>query len=474
MTNLTLYYRLCDAVKEYFSKKYRDLDKKQMEEYADADIFKLSVKVYSCKEFDEIRELIKKRGWKSFSEEELKEVQMNVFKFDVGKTDPLGFQCELDRGLPKVYNRTFNVIYNREHDKIAINFRDKGFAYNFNARRYYPLNISEPVLTKTNKFWYFKRPKKGKKLQVREFKINHTLPDVLEYAIRKVFNMTEVEDEYDISFYTYANDEEYGAPDLLFRRVLENRDLMQVIEESHKTSLPKAIKRQVHISDLPNLARIVNSEDYNKLCQALSKDWQDVTEIALENLIMSVYHNQFDEKDASRLSGWLIGDIIREHIMLSRKLNLKIKSFKRLIDIHNECSTLLRNNYDSNISVKKKFLKCFNGFQGDYELITTRSRLNQEGKQMNHCVASYGDRINRGDCCIVSILWTDGHRYTAEIRQYSESKRFYIEQLQGYKNCIHGKPPQELYDKILNECGITDGIPKINNQPEIIPVLQEI
>lgn len=468
MTNLALYYRICDAVKHHYfkSKRYGNIP---MEEFYNEEMFKLSIKVHVSSDFEAVRNMINERGWKSFTQEEIIEIQNRVFKRNLtGQEISFMLNGGYNKGLPSVYERHLNIIYNRKQDKVAINFRDTGFSFNYGKSRYYPNKTTDPILTKTKKFWWFKKTKG--ELKVREFKINHQLPDAIEYAMRKIFKLSEIEDRYDVVFYTHRSDDNFGAPDLLFRKVLESSDLVKGIEESHKVSFPKAIKRHFHVCELPIIAKLIEPDDYNKICQILSKFYDgDDKGLALETVIQQLYASQFeDHKD---FPSWAIRDAMYEHLKLSRKLNLKIKSYKRLMQIHEECSSLLRNRYSKPISVKKKFLKCFNGFKGDYELITTRARLNKEGEQMIHCVAGYAKRINQGRCCIVSILWEDGHRYTAEIRHLPDINVFYIEQLQGYKNSIHGSPPKELYEKIFKECGIHNTHPLlVKSEPDAIPV----
>ena len=449
MNNLTLYYRLCDVIKQSA--------KQSFEEYADDKMFKLTIAIYIEDRMPPIKEYIIANGWGPYTMEQKKDLKKLEYRHgDKISLDIPSYIGEDNREydtLREYSSRYFNVIYNRERDKIVINYTTKGYGWNIRRQSYFPLKRTDPVLTKTDKFWYFRKVKTN--LSVRELKLSHPLPESVRKALIKVFNLTDMQDECDMDF--FERDYSYDASfDILFRRVLETRNISKAVEAMFKTTLPKAVKNSVQLPDIATFARIIHPDDYNKMCQTISVlNKKGNTQISMWGLLTEYFKSTFKE---GRINDYIIRDFMKEHVMLNRKMNLKIKSYKRLILDHEELSTLIRNRCQSEIKVKKKFLKCFDKFQGDYELIMTRERLNKEGAQMKHCVAGYGPRINSGECCIVSILWTDGHRYTAQINHDSINKSFYLVQLQGYRNSIHGQPPVELYLKIQNECGIT--IPK--------------
>lgn len=76
-----------------------------------------------------------------------------------------------------------------------------------------------------------------------------------------------------------------------------------------------------------------------------------------------------------------------------------------------------------------------------FELIVSGRRLLQEGLDLNHCVASYEERIKLGHCAIYSIEW-ESKRYTIEMVEWL------VNQCRGYKN---SNPPQSLLDYINKE-----------------------
>jgi hypothetical protein len=80
-----------------------------------------------------------------------------------------------------------------------------------------------------------------------------------------------------------------------------------------------------------------------------------------------------------------------------------------------------------------------------------------EGLTQKHCVNSYSDNINRGDCCILTTEY-DEKRYTAEISfgKYNwlddyNQEIYRINQFKGYAN---SSVPRELMSKlqdVINE-----------------------
>lgn len=208
MTNLALYYRFVDAVRKYYSTSKRGAGPKECTEIIQTeDCFLFKVKLTESIGFDAFSEFMKSRGWKPFTEEERKYAKTEIFKVPAETPDFLenyslssSFSMPPPFKLSEVYRRYLCLVYNKKQDKIAICYKDTGFGWAYLKNRYYPINSNQPILTKTNKFWVFKRPHK-KKLQVREFKINDSLSDPIEYAMRSVFNLTDIEEKHDIQFY---------------------------------------------------------------------------------------------------------------------------------------------------------------------------------------------------------------------------------------------------------------------------------
>lgn len=142
---------------------------------------------------------------------------------------------------------------------------------------------------------------------------------------------------------------------------------------------------------------------------------------------------------------YIITDYIRMKLMSDDKiLNLKIKSYRRLLEEHDKLAIKLRYKETKTIKIPKdskfKNLKLSN----DFEEIKTRKRIIEESVKQNNCVWSYAEDINKDKCRIYSTMYK-GKRYTLEIRK--RKNKFILVQLRGVCN---SSAPIELHEKIKN------------------------
>lgn len=78
----------------------------------------------------------------------------------------------------------------------------------------------------------------------------------------------------------------------------------------------------------------------------------------------------------------------------------------------------------------------------DFEKMTTKKRIVQEGIWQKNCVVSYIADINADRCAIYSFVY-DGKRYTVEFRK--EDGHYYIRQLYGACN---SKAPDKVWNAV--------------------------
>jgi hypothetical protein len=120
------------------------------------------------------------------------------------------------------------------------------------------------------------------------------------------------------------------------------------------------------------------------------------------------------------------------------KLNLKIKSYNRLVQEHDRISFSISAANIPEIKPHKKYPKIDS--EGDFEIekIIDKKRLLIESEIQKHCVKTYSHSINSGRCCIYSFTdKRDKKRYTLEIqKKYNESKElvFFLNQIKGKFN----------------------------------------
>lgn len=127
---------------------------------------------------------------------------------------------------------------------------------------------------------------------------------------------------------------------------------------------------------------------------------------------------------------WLIKDYIHLCFLNKKKINLKIKSLKRIEREHDEMSM------KQTLSTEEIVIKKSNPFNllklpEQFERIEDAKRLYQEGVINRNCVFSYLDAINSENCIIYSTMY-EGERHTIEIG--IRDNRFVLEQIKNYNN----------------------------------------
>lgn len=156
-------------------------------------------------------------------------------------------------------------------------------------------------------------------------------------------------------------------------------------------------------------------------------------------------------KDTHYPNGNLVNDCVRMARVLREPIKLKIKSWAKMVEWHEKLRKryLLRDLEDIQVDPVYPTLTADCSYV--IEKIETKERLAKEAIELHHCVNSYTDRINSGDCAIYSIL--DGkQRYTAEV--VHENRQFKLNQLRG--NC-NSAPPTELeefFTKLLDQVSL--------------------
>ena len=113
----------------------------------------------------------------------------------------------------------------------------------------------------------------------------------------------------------------------------------------------------------------------------------------------------------------------------------------------------------------------------EWELLRTTFDMVHDGLMMSHCVATYIDKVDSGQCGIYKV---DGH--TIELNfgyghtNYKPTLR--VSQIKGYKNA---SAPQELVDTVLHVVSLfnTYELPnikleKVEEKPRYAPSLWEV
>lgn len=159
--------------------------------------------------------------------------------------------------------------------------------------------------------------------------------------------------------------------------------------------------------------------------------------------IHTLKHENMDCDSIYDYKGYISDYIIMTiNFSKSKKVNLKIKSVKRILEEHDRLTKEMYEKETPTIKIKKnsKFKNLKMSYE--FEKIKTKKRLIQETREQKHCVWSYAEDINKDKCMIYSTIF-EGNRYTLEIR--INRKKYKLAQIKGFRNSL---APQELIDSI--------------------------
>jgi hypothetical protein len=166
------------------------------------------------------------------------------------------------------------------------------------------------------------------------------------------------------------------------------------------------------------------------------KSWKEMKKVLInvENLKIEMFrHHGF--MDACKMAG-----------TLNQKINCSW-GIKRFTDEHDAwakeiSNVLLLNQKNTKMNIFHIY-EDFAEYSG-YELLRTNFDMVHDGLMMNHCVATYIDKVDRGECAIYKV---DG--YTMELNfgyGYTNNQQILRNnQIKGYKNEL---APKELVDEV--------------------------
>ena len=225
----------------------------------------------------------------------------------------------------------------------------------------------------------------------------------------------------------------------------------------------KAIYR--HVFDIPYpvaemmMKQLNNRNMINPM--HFPKVWKEMKKVLLnvENLKLEMFgHEGF--MDACKMAA-----------SVNQKINCSW-GIKRLVAEHDawakEISNVLLLNQKN---TKMNIYHIYEDFakHSGWELLRSNFDMVHDGLMMSHCVATYIDSVDRGQCGIYKV---DGHTMELNFRygQSNNHKTLEIGQIKGYKNA---QAPQELVNKVHHMLEIfnTQVLPTIKLK-ELEPVLQ--
>jgi hypothetical protein len=223
-----------------------------------------------------------------------------------------------------------------------------------------------------------------------------------------LFSLIEYEEVDKIIKFLYENIEIYNMKEFLF-----NEEKKKMIFENTRYQKEKF---HLHIHSLIS--------DY--LCCRFEIIKPNITEKNFINLPDSNFRYS------------IVHDYLRICAEQNIKLNMKMKSYNRLVQDHDRISFNISATNIPAIKPHKKYPQINSEGNFEIEKIVDKKRLIIESEIQKHCVKTYSHSINSGRCCIYSFLdKRDKKRYTLEIqKKYNESKElvFFLNQIRGKFN----------------------------------------
>jgi len=361
------------------------------------------------KDLSECKKLFAEHGWKYTDE-----LCIKFFELD----------CK-----DKISNRYCTVSYFKDTNKISIAGFVTGYAFASRKRRYYPSKINTPLFCYSKKMYSFTKTAE-KKVQPRILCgniITPFFPMIGKLADKIFLNIT------------------YNSiVPLSYRYHLNTKNDYEVLENFIGKKIPKSLK-EFTAYELTLLYRgIKNHNEINKLCQYISKN--PINGRSISNVLSKMLFNSTDDQ-------WIINDSFQDCITLRKAtLSLKVTSKIRWEQEHAQKFNIIRLKGTPEIQTKNVYKNALNNFQYESELINDKQRLLTESIEMSHCVSSYAQRINNGDCAIFSINYSDA-KYTLEVG--ISNNIYQLSQIRGKYNC---SAPEELINSINQHFNLTKSI----------------
>lgn len=202
------------------------------------------------------------------------------------------------------------------------------------------------------------------------------------------------------------------------------------------------------LNALKNMRPYITWEQTDRFIQAL-RDGAPYTTNAEKCITLLLTHLSPDTPNPH-----IINDTIDMLHQMRKRLDIKHPSADAIYRLHNHVTTehqaaMDRKTYrgEKNIlTIHEKFAPLVKALDGDarFIVLTKALALLKEGRDMNHCVASYVSRVNGGQC-IIAQGRLNNERATIEFRQDIASDCFYPEQIQLKHN---QRPSQKTYDDV--------------------------
>lgn len=229
--------------------------------------------------------------------------------------------------------------------------------------------------------------------------------------------------------------------DELLNKVVKNKPVPKILIDKFKKSELVYLYTMINYEEVDKIIKYLydNPKLYMEESGTLKNCMRDVILDYLYSRFLPINSDSLDRKDLyQNMERSTIIDYMRMCETQKIKLNLKIKSFKRLEQEHDNLSFNISAKNIPDIKVNKKYPKIKSEGNFEIEQIVDKKRLLVESEIQKHCVKTYASSINAGRCCIYSFLdLRTKNRYTLEVqKKYDITKNllFILNQIRGKFN----------------------------------------
>lgn len=364
----------------------------------------------------EITAPIKKRYVKKVSEEPKADVKYTLLsEDDTGKVDALFELYKKDRFKARVkyfsnatdfkYNRL--VIFERGNDFEIVEMQNT-FGISVTNRIYSSQKKMRSIIFKKGKFYYINKLKNVNVIKPLtaatllkfisetengfyhakhvDLKNNSKVYQFLYEKFKWIQMLMETEAARGIAFNTVLSKELFSQKDVL-------RHIFKVPINIINIVLAKVSSSYKDIDDDERLF-MRNSNRPSNAFESL-RQWKEVSKVldGVQNLTSEFYHS------------YLFADTCSMALKLGRRINCNW-GIKRLREAHDDWAKDIRNILlDCDLEYRLKIQPAYFAFAkySGYKLLFTNKEMLVEGVRQNHCVGSYIDKVQRGECAIFHV-----------------------------------------------------------------------
>jgi hypothetical protein len=408
-------------------------------------IYKVNEKEFDLNTFDGIAKFV-------IEVKDINEIR-NIFHNDLnlGKTEYFLRYSKKYKKL-EYYSNTSSIRPVKKRNMCFVQHRKYNF-FSINEKNYVLFYVGRSPRYVSNKNAIFLRPALSYNFNNLNRKEYESFLMSLNRRLVSIHQKTKIYN--DQNFIKVALD----LKDIKNKSMFNTKNIDELLSNITKgKSIPRILVDKFSKSEIAYLYNLINYEEVDKIIKFLYENIDEYKNIVknssyesniIHHIVIDYLCKKFGLFDDKNFEKSIILDYVRMCSMQGVKLNLKIKSYKRLVQEHDELAFKISVKDIPEIKVNKKYpvIKSENSFE--IEKIVDKKRLIIESEIQKHCVKTYSGSINSGKCCIYSFLdKRDNTRYTLEIKKkYDGSKNlvFFLNQIRGKFNA---NPPEYVLHEV--------------------------